>query len=76
MIDPKQYEVWILMGTRPLYDPKPLEMVAEHTRGIAAALGVFTSMLVRIVFKPVLTTPDAIRDLVSKRIPRKTALER
>lgn len=76
MIDLKQYEVWFLMRTQPLYDPKPLETVAEHSRGIASALGVSASMLARIVFKPVLTRPDAIRDLVSKRIPRKTALER
>jgi L-arabinose isomerase len=76
LIDLKQYEVWFLTGTQPLYDPKPLETVTEHSRGIAAALGVFASMLVRIVFKPVLTRPDAIRDLVSRGIPRKTALER
>ena len=76
MIDVEQYEVWFLKGSHHLYGPKTLETDAEHSREIAAALGVFTSMLVRIVFKPVLTTPDAIRDLVSKRIPRKTALER
>jgi L-arabinose isomerase len=40
-----------------------LETVAEHSREIAAVLGASTHVPVKVVFKPVLTTPDAIREL-------------
>jgi L-arabinose isomerase len=63
MIDLQQYEVWFVTGSQHLYGPKTLETVAEHSREIAAALGASTHMPVQVVFKPVLTTPDAIRDL-------------
>jgi L-arabinose isomerase len=40
-----------------------LETVADHSREIAAALGNSTHVPVHVVFKPVLTTPEAIREL-------------
>jgi len=63
MIDLKQYEVWFVTGSQHLYGPKTLETVAEHSREIAAALGAAAHMPVKVIFKPVLTTPDAIREL-------------
>ncbi len=63
MIDLKQYEVWFVTGSQHLYGPKTLETVAEHSREIAAALGASKHLPVQIVFKSVLTTPDAIREL-------------
>ena len=63
MIDFKQYEVWFVTGSQHLYGPKTLETVAEHSREITAALGASAHVPVQMVFKPVLTTPDAIRDL-------------
>lgn len=63
MIDLKQYEVWFVTGSQHLYGPKTLETVAEHSREIAAALGESAKVPVKVVFKPVLTTPDAIREL-------------
>jgi L-arabinose isomerase len=63
MIDLKQYEVWFVTGSQHLYGPKTLEKVADHSREIAAALGASSHMPVRVVFKPVLTTPDAVREL-------------
>ncbi len=63
MIDLKQYEVWFVTGSQHLYGPKTLETVAEHSRAIAAALGASKHLPVKVVFKPVLTTPDAIREL-------------
>jgi L-arabinose isomerase len=63
MIDLKQYEVWFVTGSQHLYGPKTLETVAEHSREIAAALGASEAIPVRVVFKPVLTTPDSIREL-------------
>lgn len=63
MIDLKGYEVWFVTGSQHLYGPKTLETVAEHSREIAAALGASKDLPVNVVFKPVLTTPDAIREL-------------
>ena len=59
MIDLKQYEVWFITGSQHLYGPKTLEQVAEHSKEIAAALGTSKHIPVKVVFKPVLTTPDA-----------------
>jgi L-arabinose isomerase len=63
MIDLKQYEVWFVTGSQHLYGPKTLETVAEHSGAIASALGASKHLPVNVVFKPVLTTPDAIREL-------------
>ena len=63
MIDLTQYEVWFVTGSQHLYGPKTLETVAEHSREIAGALGASAHVPVNIVFKPVLTTPEAIREL-------------
>jgi L-arabinose isomerase len=63
MIELKGYEVWFVTGSQHLYGPKTLEQVAEHSREIASALGASAHIPVQVVFKPVLTTPEAIRDL-------------
>jgi L-arabinose isomerase len=63
MIDLKQYEIWFVTGSQHLYGPKTLETVAEHSREIAAALGASAHVPVQVIFKPVLTTPEAIREL-------------
>ena len=63
MIDLKGYEVWFVTGSQHLYGPKTLETVADHSKEITAALGASAHVPVQVVFKPVLATPDAIRDL-------------
>lgn len=63
MIDLKQNEVWFVTGSQHLYGPKTLEQVAEHSREMAAFLSASAHIPVKIIFKPVLTTPEAIRDL-------------
>ena len=63
MFDLKQFEVWFVTGSQHLYGPKALERVAEHSRQIAAALSASPHIPVQVVFKPILTTPDAIRQL-------------
>lgn len=63
MIDLKQYEVWFVTGSQHLYGPKTLETVAEHSRTVASAFDASKHVPVKVVFKPVLTTPDAIREL-------------
>ncbi len=56
-------ELWFATGSQHLYGPETLEEVARNARTITDALDADRSIPARIVFKPVLTTPDAIRDL-------------
>jgi L-arabinose isomerase len=63
MIDLKKYEVWFVTGSQHLYGPKTLEQVAADSHEIAKALGVSAYVPVQVVFKPVLTTPEDIRQL-------------
>jgi L-arabinose isomerase len=62
-IDLKQYEVWFVTGSQDLYGPKTLEQVAAHSQEIAQALSAAAQLPVRVVFKPVLTNPEAIHAL-------------
>jgi L-arabinose isomerase len=59
-------EVWFVTGSQHLYGPEVLETVADHSRAIAAALDEATSIPVKVVFKPVLTGSDGIRQLVAE----------
>ena len=63
MIDIKQYEVWFVTGSQHLYGEETLKQVAEHSRQIAQGLDEAEQIPVKVVFKPVLTTPDAIYKL-------------
>ena len=63
MIDLKQYEIWFVTGSQHLYGPKTLEQVAVDSREIAKALNASAEIPVQVVFKPVLTTPEDIRQL-------------
>jgi L-arabinose isomerase len=56
-------EVWFVTGSQHLYGPETLAEVERHAREVAAALDASPEIPVRVVFKPVLTTPDAIRQL-------------
>lgn len=63
MIDLKQFEVWFITGSQHLYGPETLEQVAQHAQVIARALNASAKIPVRVVFKPVLKTPDEIYNL-------------
>jgi L-arabinose isomerase len=64
MIDLQKYEIWFVTGSQHLYGPKTLEQVAAHSREIAAGLDAGADLRpVKVVFKPVMTTADAIREL-------------
>src|SRR5436305_5795784 len=63
MIDLKQFDVWFVTGRQHLYGPETIEKVAEHSKEIAQALSHSDKIPVNVVFKPVLTTPEAIREL-------------
>ncbi|MRR52866.1 MAG: L-arabinose isomerase, partial [Rhodocyclaceae bacterium] len=58
----KKFQVWFVTGSQKLYGPEILKKVAEHSREMAAALGAARAVPVKVVFKPVLVTPEAITD--------------
>jgi L-arabinose isomerase len=60
MIDIGTYEVWFLTGSQHLYGDETLKKVAEHAKTIAEGLSNSSNIPVKVVFKPVLTTPDMI----------------
>ncbi|MDQ2731349.1 MAG: L-arabinose isomerase [Armatimonadota bacterium] len=57
----KEHAIWFVTGSQHLYGPETLEQVAGHSRQMAAGLDGDPAVPTRIVFKPVLTTPEAIR---------------
>jgi L-arabinose isomerase len=59
----KSLEVWFVTGSQYLYGPKTLDQVAANSQAIGTSLGQEKSMPVQIVVKPVLTAPEAIREL-------------
>jgi L-arabinose isomerase len=59
----KNFEIWFVTGSQHLYGPETLDQVAEDSRQVVAGLNDAADIPMQIVFKPVLTTPDAIREL-------------
>jgi L-arabinose isomerase len=56
-------EIWYVTGSQHLYGEAVLKKVAAHSRKIVEELNGTKRLPLKIVFKPVLTTPDAIRQL-------------
>ncbi len=63
MIDLRQFEVWFVTGSQHLYGNEALEQVAEHAKQIVQTLAQSRQIPVQLVFKPVVTTPEAIYEL-------------
>ena len=61
MIDLKQNEVWFVTGSQHLYGPETLKQVDRDSEIIVNGLNASGNIPVRLVFRPVLTNPDAIR---------------
>ncbi len=66
MIDLRQYELWFVTGSQHLYGPETLRQVAEDSQLIAQALAESYQVPTKVVFKPVSTTPEVIRDLCTE----------
>lgn len=56
----KQYEVWFLTGSQHLYGEETLQQVAEHSQKIAESLDAASSIPVKVIYKPILKSPDEI----------------
>jgi len=63
MINLNKYEVWFITGSQHLYGAEALQQVNEDAREISIHLDQSNLIPVRVVFKPVLTTPEAIYSL-------------
>jgi L-arabinose isomerase len=60
MIDFKEFEIWFVTGSQDLYGEATLKQVAEDSRRIAEGLNKSGMLPVKVVFKPVVTSPQAI----------------
>ncbi len=63
MTDLKQLEIWFVTGSQHLYGEETLKQVAADSEIISKALDASVFIPPKIVFKPVLITPDAITRL-------------
>ncbi len=61
--DLKNLEAWFVTGSQDLYGEETLKQVANNSKEIAAALDKSSAIPVKIIIKPVLTTPEAIYNL-------------
>jgi L-arabinose isomerase len=63
MIDFKGFEVWFVTGSQDLYGEATLKKVADHSQHMVRWLNEEGKLPVKILFKPVVITPDAITEL-------------
>lgn len=59
----RQSEVWFVTGSQHLYGPKTLEQVNADSKIMAGAFNDSAEIPVKVVFKPVVTTPSEITAL-------------
>ena len=62
-----QQEIWFLTGSQHLYGPKALEQVAKNSSALVEMLNKSKHLPIKLVFKPVLTTPEEIRRHLHRR---------
>jgi L-arabinose isomerase len=63
MISFNNFEAWFVTGSQHLYGEETLNQVAQDSKQIAQSLSDSAAIPVKIVFKPVLKTPDEIYKL-------------
>lgn len=56
----KELEIWLATGSQHLYGEETLQQVAAHSQVIAAALHQSSRIAFKVVYKPVLKTPEEI----------------
>jgi len=64
MLQVKPYVFWFVTGSQHLYGPETLKEVEQNSRKIVEGLDRDAATPYKIIFKDVLTTPDAIRRLI------------
>jgi L-arabinose isomerase len=63
VINFKGLEVWFVTGSQHLYGEAALKKVGEHSKEMAQGMVKSGKLPLRVVFKPVVTTPEAITEL-------------
>ncbi len=61
-----QFEVWFFTGSQDLYGDETLRQVAANAERIVASLNEASAIPVRIVYRPVLKSPDGIAAAVPR----------
>lgn len=61
--DLESLEVWFVTGSQHLYGDEALARVAENSRNVVEGLNASQDLPIRLVFKPVVTTPESITQL-------------
>ncbi|GAB3279985.1 L-arabinose isomerase [Larkinella harenae] len=74
MPDQKQLEVWFITGSQHLYGEETLQQVDSHSTLIADFFDQAPQLPVRVVFKPVVKTPDEIYALCQDANVSKTCV--
>ncbi|HZT09584.1 MAG TPA: L-arabinose isomerase, partial [Actinomycetota bacterium] len=57
------HEVWFLTGSQELYGDKALRQVDDHAREVAGSLDAEATIPVRVLHKPVVKSPESIRQV-------------
>jgi L-arabinose isomerase len=60
LMDFKDCEVWFVTGSQHLYGDAALKQVAEHSKAIVQGLTGAGKLPAKVIFKPIVTTPDSI----------------
>lgn len=66
MNDRSKLEVWFITGTQHLYGPETLKQVTADSTKIAAFLDKSPKISQKVIFKPILTTPDSITEICTE----------
>src|SRR5574340_1378643 len=59
-------EIWFITGSQHLYGHETLKQVEEDSAVIAAAFDKSKKISQKVVFKPVLTTPESITEICTQ----------
>jgi L-arabinose isomerase len=65
MLKIANYELWFVTGSQHLYGPETLKKVAADSTEIAKALDGAATIPVKVVFKPVLVSPESVSELMA-----------
>lgn len=74
MTNLKQSEVWFITGSQHLYGPKTLKQVDNNSSAIVDGFNNSGKFPVKIVFKPVVKTPDEILDICIQAVSDKNCI--
>ncbi|WP_031529256.1 L-arabinose isomerase [Dyadobacter crusticola] len=66
MLDLKQFEIWFVTGSQHLYGEDTLRQVDDHSRILAKSFDESAAVPVRVVFKPVVKSPEEIYQIMQE----------